>query len=665
MNLPTDSEPTPERTPTERGSAALTTPITIGTAGHIDHGKTLLVEQLTGMRADRPYERERGMTIDIGYAEFRDGDRRIGFVDLPGHERFIRNMVAGASGIDLALLVVAADDGVMPQTREHVEILELLGVRRGVAVLNKIDAVDDEMRELAFEELREYLAETTLHDMPVVACSAMTGEGIDALRTAILDAVATVADTEDPGAFFMAIQRTFAAAGFGCIATGVPAAGQVSTGDELELLTSRQKARVRAIQIYHEPAEQARAGHRTALNIAGIAHTDTGRGMVLAEPGVYPPSRHIVARLRLLGHARRSIKHAGAVRFLSGTLEEMASVFLFEGDTLKPGEDALVEIRLRDPAAVRDGAPFIVRTDNAKETLGGGTIVRAHEGPVGRKNRDVHKRLHEWEQALATPEDRIAAMTRWEAPIAIPALARACQLSRTATTALVDRACAQGALERLPGGDIMPGGTVERGVTAVTAALAALHKERPLLEALPLAEVRDRAGISEAILGATLAALGDRVAVEGRTIRAANHSVHVDPELERISNAILNAMLEAGYAPPPENKLPDAAGLERAEVQRALTFLRDQGAVRLVANGLLYPLTRLDEGLRALSRVAAARPAGFEPVDAKAALGGISRKWLIPLLEYYDRVGATARDGNARRMTRKGEGMAETGIAGA
>ncbi|MCK6461956.1 MAG: selenocysteine-specific translation elongation factor, partial [Planctomycetes bacterium] len=232
-----------------------TTPLTVGTSGHIDHGKTLLVERLTGMRADRPYERERGMTIDIGYAEMRTEDgRRIGFVDLPGHERFVRNMVAGATGIDLALLVVAADDGVMPQTREHVDILSLLGVKRVLVALNKIDTVDAEMRELAREELREFLDGTWLKGAEILPCSAATGEGVDALRARILALVAETEAKEDPRAFFLAVQRTFAAAGFGCIATGVPAAGVVRTGDELELLPAARRVRVRAIEIYHEPA---------------------------------------------------------------------------------------------------------------------------------------------------------------------------------------------------------------------------------------------------------------------------------------------------------------------------------------------------------------------------------------------------------------------------
>jgi len=243
-----------------------TTPVTVGTSGHIDHGKTLLVERLTGMRADRPYERERGMTIDIGYAEMRTPDgRRIGFVDLPGHERFVRNMVAGATGVDLALLVVAADDGVMPQTREHVDILDLLGVKRVLVVLNKIDAVDAEMRELAREELREFLDTTWLKGAEILPCSAATGEGVEELRSRLLALIAETKAPDDPRAFFLGVQRTFAAAGFGCIATGVPAAGSVKVGDELELLPAGRRARVRAIEIYHEPAEHAAATTRVCV----------------------------------------------------------------------------------------------------------------------------------------------------------------------------------------------------------------------------------------------------------------------------------------------------------------------------------------------------------------------------------------------------------------
>jgi selenocysteine-specific elongation factor len=634
-------------------------PVTVGTAGHIDHGKTQLVEKLTGMRADRPYERERGMTIDIGYAEMRAPDgRRVGFVDLPGHERFIRNMVAGATGVDLVLFVVAADDGVMPQTREHMEILGLLGVDRGIVVLNKTDLVDDELRELALDELREFLAGTVLKDAPVLACSAVTGEGVEEVRGAIVEAVGAVDPVEDPGSFFLSVQRRFQATGFGCIVNGVPAAGRVALGDDLELLPAGRKARVRGIEIYHESAEHARAGHRTSLNLSGIHHEDVARGMVVAEPGVYAPHRHLAVVLELLPSARRPLRHAGDVRFLSGTLEEMAAAYLLEGDRLKPGERALVEIRTARPVVVRDGNAFIVRSANAKETLGGGRVVASFDRPLGRRNTLLHESLRRWSEALPDPAERVRVSLDIAGTATPAQLAKRCQLTREATAAALAGMTGSGELIEIAGGAYAPARAIEEGVADMRSALSAMHAENPYVEALPLADVRDRAGLGEALVGAILERLGDEVRAEARTLRLATHTVHLDEELAAAADLLLKGLEGARFAPPPPDQVAELGG---RELQAALTFLRDRGAVREIGPRMLYAKGVLDEGIRLLKAVGDRR-GSFEPVDAKAVLGGISRKWLIPLLEFYDRIGATRREGNQRSVTRRGELMAEGGI---
>ncbi|MHC4939138.1 MAG: selenocysteine-specific translation elongation factor [Planctomycetota bacterium] len=634
-------------------------PLTIGTAGHIDHGKTLLIEQLTGMRADRPYERERGMTIDIGYAEMRAPDgRRIGFVDLPGHERFVRNMVAGATGIDLALLVVAADDGVMPQTREHLEILDLLGVRKGIVVLNKVDLVDEEMRELASEELTDFLEGSALEGAPIFPCSAATGEGVDALREEILSSLHEVAHGEDPGAFFCAVQRSFAAAGFGCIVTGVPAAGNIAVGDDVELLPAAEKGRVRAIEIYHEQADRARAGHRTALNLAGIHHEKADRGMVVATPGVYEPTRHVAVDLRLLASARRAVKHASPIRFLTGTLEGMATIYLLEGSALNPGESALVEIRTKEPIPVREGAPFILRTDNAKETIGGGRVVAGLDAPIGRKNKRKHDRLRRWSEVLGDPLAKIRFLIEEEGGLTSGELARRAQLDvewvKRKLSGMHDAIA-------LPGGAWTTAAAIEKSAAALLDALKAMHAEQPLLALLPIAEVRDRAGLDEARLRAALEQLGDEVVVEARTLRHRDHAVQLDSATSDAAGAVERTLKAAAFAPPARAKLGEEAGLSSADAKSALTYLTDRGELREVQPGVVYLRSTLDDGIRLLAKISAKR-GHFEPVEAKAAFGDISRKWLIPLLEYYDRIGATRRDGNVRHLTNKGRAMAEGGI---
>jgi selenocysteine-specific elongation factor len=511
-------------------------------------------------------------------------------------------------------------------------------------------------------ELRVFLGTTWLRGAPSLPCSAATGEGIDEVRARLLALAADVPQQEDPRAFFLAVQRTFAAAGFGCIVTGVPASGRVQVGDELELLPAARRVRVRAIEIYHEPAEHARAGHRTALNLAGVHHDEVARGMVVAAPGVFRPSRHVVAELRLLPGARRPLRHAAGVRFLTGTLEEMASVYLLEGDALRAGESALVEVRTGAPVTVLDGAAFIIRSDNAADTIGGGRIVTAVEAPVGRKDAARREGFRRWAAALDEPERRLLVALAEEGGAAgAPELAVRCRLAPAPATALLEAMRARGALAQLPGGAYVETAAVDRAVKAVRGALDALHRENPLLGALPVADVRDRAQVNEALLGAALERLQAEVIVEGRHARLRAHRVDLDPDLMRAAKGVLGCLGEGRFAPPETEKLGAAAGLDGVALRKALTFLRDRGEVREVAPGLVYAKSVLDEGLRLLRAVAQKR-GNFEPVDAKAVLGGISRKWLIPLLEYYDRLGATRRDGNARLFTRKGEAMAERGI---
>jgi selenocysteine-specific elongation factor len=311
---------------------------------------------------------------------------------------------------------------------------------------------------------------------------------------------------------------------------------------------------------------------------------------------------------------------------------------------------------------VRDGAPLIVRSDNAKETLGGGAVVALLDAPIGRRAKARHERLARWEHALGSAEERLRAAIELDGAASAAALATRCQLRRDAAQTLLDAMRERGELLVLPGGAFIPAAAVADAADALRRSLTEMHARNPLLAALPIADVRDAAAVSEQVLAAALERLGDEVVVEARTVRLASHTVSVDPELTRTADAVLTCLGDARFAPPAADKLPAETGLDAGAVERALTFLRDQRSLREVAPGILYPKTLLDEGLRLLHAVAAKRGDGFEPVDAKAVLGGISRKWLIPLLEYYDRIGATRRDGNARRLTRRGEAMVEAGI---
>ena len=352
-------------------------PIIIGTAGHIDHGKSSLVRLLTGTDPDRwAEEKERGMTIDLGFARMTLPDgRQVGLVDVPGHERFLRNMVAGATGIDLVLLVVAADDGVMPQTREHLEIMDLLGVRDGLLVLNKIDLVEPGMADLAVEELREVTRGTFLEDAPVVRVSATTGEGIEQFKDQLEQRASALTPRQADGVFRMPVQRVFSAKGFGTILTGIPVSGSVRTGDLLEVLPRGGKGKVRGLQAYHEGTDQARAGHSTAVNLSDVDHKEVTRGAVLATPGYFKAQTMLGATLRILHSTLGGIGNRTPIRLHLGTAEVLGEVILLEQDQMEPGEEGLVQLRLEDPVICAPGDHFVLRRASPMETLGGGVIL--------------------------------------------------------------------------------------------------------------------------------------------------------------------------------------------------------------------------------------------------------------------------------------------------
>src|SRR5947209_2098719 len=378
----------------------------LGTAGHIDHGKTSLVKGLTGIDCDRlPEEKARGITIDIGFATLDLGAFRLGIVDVPGHERFVKNMLAGATGVDLALLVVAADDSVMPQTREHLEILRLLGLRHGLIALTKSDLVDETTREVVELEIRDLVHGSFLESAPIIRTSAQTGEGIDSLKTAIADICKHVESRTGQEWIRMAIDRSFIIQGHGTVVTGSVTAGTMRIGDEVEWLPKRERVRIRSLQNHDRPVEEVHRGMRAAINLAGVHHEDVIRGQELATPGYLEPSRVLTIRLHCLADMKRPIKHRAPVRFHVGTSEIMGSVSLLDCDTVEPGQWGLAQVFLEEAATAVWGQPFVVRGSSATQTLGGGQVLQ----PVAKKVRRRHLEMLERVERLWTgdPEQRV------------------------------------------------------------------------------------------------------------------------------------------------------------------------------------------------------------------------------------------------------------------
>ncbi|HZY88362.1 MAG TPA: selenocysteine-specific translation elongation factor, partial [Gemmataceae bacterium] len=380
----------------------------LGTAGHIDHGKTSLVKALTGIDCDRlPEEKARGITIDIGFASLELPPFRLGIVDVPGHERFVKNMLAGATGIDLALLVVAADDSVMPQTREHLEILRLLGLKHGVIALTKCDLVDATTREVVELEVRELVQGTFLETAPLIGTSAQTGAGIPELKAAIAEACQRVEERGGAQWFRLAIDRSFIVQGHGTVVTGSMTSGSVKVGDEVEWQPRGERVRVRSLQNHDRAVDEVHRGMRAAINLAGVRHEDVIRGQELATPGYLVPSRVMTVRLHCLAEMKRPIKHRMPVRFHLGTAEVMGAVSLLDCDSIEPGRWGLAQVFLEEPATGSWGQPFVVRESSATQTLGGGQVLQ----PAARKVRRRHLEMLERIERLWTGDARQRALT--------------------------------------------------------------------------------------------------------------------------------------------------------------------------------------------------------------------------------------------------------------
>ena len=387
----------------------------LGTAGHIDHGKTALVKALTGIDCDRlPEEKKRGITIDIGFAHLDLGDFHLGIVDVPGHERFIKNMLAGATSIDLALLVVSAGESIKPQTREHLEILRLLGLRHGVIALTKADLVDETTREVVELEIRDLVKGTFLENAPLIATSAFTGTGIEELKQALREQCARVIEKRDAEWFRLAIDRSFVVQGHGTIVTGSVTSGSLRIGDEIEWLPRREMVRVRALHNHDTPVEEVHRGQRAAINLAGVPHEEVSRGQEIATPGYLVPSKVLTVRLHALAENRRPIKHRAPARLHIGAAEAMATLSLLDCDAIEPGGWGMAQLFLNEPVVATWGQPFVLRDSSAEHTLGGGQVLQPTPIKIRRRHFEMLERIEKlWAEDVELRAEVVAWFGGW------------------------------------------------------------------------------------------------------------------------------------------------------------------------------------------------------------------------------------------------------------
>ena len=627
--------------------------IVIGTAGHIDHGKSALVRALTGTDPDRLKEEQaRGITIDLGFAHLEADGVNLAFVDVPGHERFVKNMLAGAGGIDLVMLIVAADESVMPQTREHFQICRLLQVPAGVIVLTKADLADADMIELARIETRELVAGSFLASAPIVTVSSKTGDGLDALRRALTSAASAVRERDRGGPARLPIDRVFSVKGFGTVVTGTLVSGRVRQDDELVVLPRGLTVKVRGLQVHGRQEGASDAGHRVAANLGGIDVAGLARGDTLCAPGAFEPTRRVDAVVDLLPDAR-ALRHGARVRFHNGTTELLARIAVAsarDGDgiaaEIAPGRSAYARIRFEAPAVLTRGDRFIVRAYSPPVTIGGGVVLDPHPPRSAIRNAAAFARYRRLD-ALELDSAVLAFMDeRAGAGISRGALISRAGLSASSADATVTRLVALGRATRV--GDLLVSPAVLQDLsTRLLAALTAHHASQPLSDGLSREEARERlfgraaAAVFEHVV-AELAA-GGRIAGRDR-LAIAGHHVSLSPEEARAHEAIERLFREGGLAPPAETALPAAANVSAAVANRITTLLvRQKTLVKL--DTLLFHAEAL-AGLKA--DVRALKGSARVDVPAFKERYGISRKYAIPLLEYLDRERITRRVGDSR-----------------
>jgi len=626
----------------------------LGTAGHIDHGKTSLVKRLTGTWTDTlPEERERGMTIDVGYAEFALPDgTEVGLLDVPGHERLVRTMVAAATAMDLALLVVAADDGPMPQTREHVEILDVLGVTRLVVALTKCDLADDETKFIAEEEIREMLEVTGMAGAPIVRVSSETGAGFDDLHAALAAAIPPPrGEVEDPHIFRMPVLRRFLVPGRGAVLTGIPISGSIAVGDRVDVLPWGRTGKVRAIQVHHRDAEVASRGHRAALALSDVQVDKVKRGMVIATAGVLGPVTRLAAHVRILGGVRKPLGHGDRVRLHIGADQEVVRVHLPGRKPIPPGGNDLVELEASTPLVAAPGDKIVLRAENASATLGGGYVIEILAARLKRRQGIVDALL-ERAQHLDDPTALVRGclLGAGDRGTTLEDVAASTALRPDLLTGLIaDLEKKREAVSIGRGRRWVYGPAFDRVARRIDEAVQKLHEKDVAVVELPLAAVRAAAGrmeptvVEEAIQH--LVSKGRLVRTKAGGVHHRDHSSEL-PAKDRERCEKVSALLVAGAGKPPALEDVEAdVGLTTAEALRALKLLQSRG--RAFKTETHWFDGAFVEAGKVRLRAFAAEHGGFKPADAREIFG-TTRKWLIPLLEALDKSGFSRRAGDQR-----------------
>jgi selenocysteine-specific elongation factor len=626
--------------------------IIVGTAGHIDHGKTALVKALTGIDADRlDEEKRRGITIDLGFAHMdlpgpAGETLRIGFVDVPGHERFVRNMLAGVGGMDLILLVIAADESIKPQTREHFDILQLIGVKLGITVLTKSDAVDRDTLDVVRLEVEEFLRGTFLGGAPIIAVSSLTGTGLDELKRCIFDAAAQLAARDSRSLARLPIDRVFTMKGFGTVVTGTLISGTIRKEEELEAFPTGRTVRVRGIQVHGEHTESALAGQRTALNLAGASTDDLRRGMTLAPVGVFAATRRFDMKLRMLPSAPRPLKNRARFHFHCHTMEGVAEIVLPQVKQADPGEEMFARVRLPEPALLLPGDRFVIREFSPVLTIGGGMVLDA--APMARSLSE------ESELRILAGDDRASILRarverRRHAGISLRDLVK----ETGWTTSLIEAQLAKAVKEArvFAAGDVFLSCPAWQELNLqMVSTVTEFHRKNPLAGGISKEELREHSLEDGVIFHVALEQLvrAKKLEIAGELVRLPGRGVEMKDEEADSKAKIEQAFASAGLKVPALTEVLGGLKLDKVRAQKIVTLLLREKVLLKISDDLVFHRSALDHLRKQVAQQKSKSPR--MDVAQFKELTGVSRKYAIPLLEYLDRERVTRRVGDAREI---------------
>ncbi|WP_418790456.1 selenocysteine-specific translation elongation factor [Phosphitispora sp. TUW77] len=622
----------------------------IGTAGHVDHGKTRLIKALTGRETDRlKEEKERGISIELGFAPFKlPSGTLVGVVDVPGHERFIKNMLAGVGGMDMVILVVAADEGIMPQTREHLDIIDLLQVQKGIIVITKTDLVDEEWLDLVQEEVRELVKETVLDNAPVVPVSSVTGKGIRQLIEVIDMTAEDLRERPAAGFFRMPVDRVFSKTGFGTVVTGTLLSGRLRLGDVVEILPDMEEARVRTLQVHGNKVEEALAGQRVAVNLAATERENINRGSVIAAQGMLKPSHRLDVQLRLISDMKKNLANRARVRVHIGTSEILARVVLLEKDELEPGETGFVQLECEDPVIAARGDLLVIRSYSPMRTIGGGKVIDS--APPKRKRFHAETIDILRTKSKGAPEELLHQfmLSSGQAAYMQPDLKRGVGLDQLTTEEAIDKLISQSVLRQLAVENkiyyILNSSYSQKG-DEIAATLEKYHSVYPLRQGISKEEIRSRhfPGINNKIFSALMDIYqaDEIINIAGENI--AKHGFQPLPQGEQVQvfKKIDEEYLSSGFQPPGWEDIKSRYKLNPAESEEILNYFINKKVLVKLEDSVLIHKANLEKGKNLLIKFLEDK--GEITLGEARDLLNTSRKFTLPVLSYFDKEKLTRR----------------------